>query len=76
MGSQFSDRIHLNRGRDRGRHIEMPKVIAKAVCPTCNDYIPKRVTYLYEESLNSWLCKSCWHNKYDAKTNILEVANG
>ena len=30
--------------------------IAKAVCPICNDYIPKRVTYLYEESLNSWLC--------------------
>jgi Zn ribbon nucleic-acid-binding protein len=54
----------------------MPKVIAKAVCPTCNDYIPKRVTYLYEESLNSWLCKSCWHDKYDSKINILEVANG
>ena len=50
--------------------------IARAVCPICNDYIPKRVTYLYEESLNGWLCKSCWHNKYDAKTNILEVANG
>jgi transposase-like protein len=50
--------------------------IAKAICPICSDYIPKRVTYLYEESLNSWLCKSCWHQKYDSKTNNLEVANG
>lgn len=50
--------------------------IAKAVCPICNYHIPKRVTYLYEESLKSWLCKSCWHKKYDNKTNILEVANG
>ena len=50
--------------------------IAKAICPICSDYIPKRVTYLYEESLNSWICRSCWHNKYDAKTNTLEAANG
>ena len=50
--------------------------IAKAVCPICNYHIPKRVTYLYEESLKSWLCKFCWHKKYDNKTNILEVANG
>jgi hypothetical protein len=80
MGSQFSDRIYIHRGRSRKGHVEMvnpkPTNIAKAICPICNDYIPKRVTYLYEESLNSWLCKSCWHDKYDAKTNILEVANG
>ena len=50
--------------------------IAKAVCPICNYHLPKRVTYLYEESLSSWICKSCWHNKYDAETNNLEVANG
>jgi hypothetical protein len=50
--------------------------VAKAVCPICNYHIPKRVTYLYEESLGGWICKSCWHDKYDAKTNTLEVANG
>ena len=50
--------------------------IAKSICPICDYHIPKRVTYLYEESLSSWLCKSCWHDKYDAKTNILEAANG
>ena len=50
--------------------------IAKAICPICSDYIPKRVTYLYEESLGGWICKSCWHQKYDSKTNNLEVANG
>ena len=53
-----------------------PKNIAKALCHICGYHIPKRVTYLYEESLNSWICKSCWHKKYDAKTNNLEVANG
>lgn len=52
------------------------KGIAKAICPICSSSLPKRVTHLYEESLNSWLCKNCWHNKYDAKTDILEVANG
>ena len=50
--------------------------IARAVCPIFSDHIPKRVTYLYEESLSSWLCKSCWHEKYDIKTDILEVSNG
>jgi len=50
--------------------------IARAVCPICNDYIPKRVTYLYEESLNAWICKSCWHKKYDSNRYNLEVANG
>jgi Zn ribbon nucleic-acid-binding protein len=50
--------------------------IAKAVCPICNYHLPKRVTYLYEESLSAWLCKSCWHKKYDSKRNNLEVANG
>jgi|LakMenE01Jun11ns_1017448.scaffolds.fasta_scaffold9853037_3 Zn ribbon nucleic-acid-binding protein len=50
--------------------------IAKAVCPICDYHIPKRVTYLYEESLNAWICRSCWHKKYDSKQDILEVANG
>lgn len=50
--------------------------VAKAVCLICNYHIPKRVTYLYEESLDGWICKSCWHDKYDAKTNTLEAANG
>jgi len=50
--------------------------IAKAICPVCDYHIPKRVTYLYEESLNSWLCRSCWHKKYDSKQDILEEANG
>jgi Zn ribbon nucleic-acid-binding protein len=50
--------------------------IARAVCPICNYNIPKRVTYLYEEILSAWICKSCWHQKYDSKRNTLEVANG
>jgi len=50
--------------------------IAKAVCPICNYFLPKRVTYLYEESLSAWICKSCWNKKYDSKRNNLEVANG
>ena len=50
--------------------------IAKAFCPICDYHIPKRVTYLYEESLSSWICKSCWHKKYDNKRNNIEVANG
>jgi Zn ribbon nucleic-acid-binding protein len=50
--------------------------IAKAVCPICDYHIPKRVTYLYEESLNAWICRSCWHKKYDSKQDILEVVNG
>ena len=50
--------------------------IARAVCSICNYNIPKRVTYLYEESLSAWICKSCWHQKYDSKRDTLEVANG
>jgi len=50
--------------------------IPKSVCPVCSYHIPKRVTYLYEESLNGWICKSCWHQKYDSKIDNLKVKNG
>lgn len=34
-------------------------------CYICDAKIPKRVTYLFVEEANAFLCKSCWNLKND-----------
>lgn len=43
-----------------------------AQCLNCKDHLPKRVTYLYEEEQQGYLCKTCWHSKYDG----VDFSNG
>ena len=39
-----------------------------ARCPVCDVDLPKRYTHAWEPELNGWLCKRCWHQKYDSKS--------